>query len=230
MAINGAQVQLYADTFVPYLYFDSKETIYPVSAESFLQQCVAGDWTDPTDPHAGTTVIAVRGPLTSTDQLMGAGGCAGAAGQPLSATQPLPIPPNFVEGFNLFLDFGGWESLTTGDGLTTGNDAFIESFYQPWFSQMSGMLSSEGGSAPQRAGTKDAMPTQVIAYCEGTSAGEYTRLCIAQKCSDFAPAASDNASNLQPDPEIDPFFVLTYYFSIRALSRRRTLSRASPRR
>ncbi len=213
MAIDGAQVQAFANAFVPYFLFDSRETIFPVSAESFLQQCAAGDWTDPTDPHAGTTVVASRTPLTTPDQLITSGGCAGGAGNPLSTAQPLPIPDAFEEGrdFELFLDFAGWESLTSGAGFTAGNDAFIEAFYQSWFSKLNGQLSFEGGSAPQRPGTNDPVPTQLMLYCEGAWAGEYTRLCIAQNCSDFAPSATNDPSNLQPDPALDPFFVLTYY-------------------
>jgi hypothetical protein len=211
MAIDGAQVKAFANNFVPFFYFDSKETVFPVSAESFLQQCADGDWTDLTDPHAGTTVITTRGPLTDPGQLITSGGCAGGAGNPLSTTQPLPIPDGFKEGFQLFLDFAGWESLTTGAGFTAGNDAFIQAFYESWFSQLNGGLSSEGGSAPQRPGTNDAAPTQFMLYCEGAWAGEYTRLCIAKNCSDFAPDATNDASNLQPDPALDPFFVLTYY-------------------
>lgn len=211
MAIDGAQVQAFANNFVPLFYFDSKETIFPVSAASFLQQCAAGDWTDPTDPHAGTTVVAVRGTLTDPSQLITSGGCAGGAGSPLSANQPLPIPDAFKDGLELFLDFAGWQSLTTGAGFTAGNDTFIEAFYQSWFSQLNGQLSSEAGSAPQRAGTNDAVPTQLMLYCEGAWAGEYTRLCIAKGCSDFAPAVTQDPNNLQPDPALDPFFVLTYY-------------------
>ena len=211
MAIDGPQVQAFANTFVPFFYFDSKETIFPVSAESFLQQCAAGDWTDSTDPHAGTTVVTARTALTAPDQLITSGGCAGGDGNPLSTTQPLPIPDAFHEGFELFLDFAGWESLTTGAGFTAGNDTFIEAFYQSWFSQLNGQLSSEEGSAQQRAGTNDPVPTQMMLYCEGAWAGEYARLCIAQNCKDFAPAATNDASNLQPDPALDPFFVLTYH-------------------
>lgn len=211
MAIDGTQVQAFANAFVPFFYFDSRETIFPVSAESFLQQCAAGDWNDPTDPHAGTTVVAARTPLTDPSQLITSGGCAGGAGNPLSTAQPLPIPDAFREGFELFLDFAGWESLKTGAGFTAGNDAFIEAFYQSWFSQLNGQLSSEGGSAPQRPGTTDPVPTQLMLYCEGAWAGEYTRLCIAQGCSDFAPAATNDPSNLLPDPALDPFFALTYY-------------------
>jgi hypothetical protein len=211
MAIDGTQVQAFANNFVPFFYFDSKETIFPISAASFLQQCAAGDWTDATDPHAGTTVVAARGSLTDPSQLITSGGCAGGTGSPLSATAALPIPDAFKDGLELFLDFAGWESLTTGAGFTTGNDAFIEAFYQPWFSQLNGQLSSEEGSAPQRPGTSDALPTQLMLYCEGAWAGEYTRLCIAKNCTDFAPAATNDPSNLQPDPALDPFFVLTYY-------------------
>ena len=214
MAIDGAQVQAFANAFVPFFYFDSTETIFPVSAESFLQQCAAGDWTDPTDPHAGTTVVASQTPLTDPGQLITSGGCAGSAGNPLSTTQPLPIPDAFKEGDELFLDFAGWESLTTGAGFTAGNDAFIQAFYQSWFSKLNGLLSSEEGSAPQRLGTNDPVPTQLMLYCEGAWAGEYTRLCIAQGCSDFAPIPTNNPTNLgdlQPDPTLDPFFVLTYY-------------------
>jgi hypothetical protein len=211
MAVNSAQVKAFADAFVPSFYFDSKETIFPVSAESFLQQCAAGNWTESTDPHAGTTVVAARTPLTGPDQLITSGGCAGGAGKPLSTTLPLPIPDAFREGSELFLDFAGWESLTTGAGFAAGNDTFIEAFYQSWFSQLNGQLSSEGGSAPQRPGTNDPVPTQLMLYCEGAWAGEYTRLCIAKGCSDFASAATNDASKLQPDPALDPFFVLTYY-------------------
>lgn len=211
MAIDGAQVQAFANAFVPFFYFDSRETIFPVSAESFLQQCAAGDWTDPTDPHAGTTVVASRTPLTDPAQLITSGGCAGGAGNPLSTTQPLPIPDAFKDGFALFLDFAGWESLTTGAGFTAGNDTFIQAFYQSWFSQLNGQLSSEGGSAPQRPGTNDPVPTQLMLYCEGAWAGEYTRLCIAKGCSDFGSSTTDNASQPRPDPALDPFFVLSYY-------------------
>jgi hypothetical protein len=184
---------------------------FPVSAESFLQQCAAGDWTDPTDPHAGTTVVASRTPLTDPNQLITSGGCAGGAGNPLSTTQPLRIPDAFKEGDALFLDFAGWESLKTGARFTAGNDAFIQAFYQSWFSQLNGQLSSEGGSAPQRPGTNDPVPTQLMLYCEGAWAGEYTRLCIAKGCSDFGSSTTNDASNPQPDPALDPFFVLTYY-------------------
>lgn len=212
MAIDGAQVQAFANAFVPFFQFDSNETIFPVSAESFLQQCAAGDWTDPTDPHAGTTVVAARTPLTDPDQLITSGGCAGGDGNPLSATQPLPIPDAFRAGFELFLDFAGWKSLSEpGAGFTAGNDAFIQAFYQSWFSQLNGELSSEQGSAPERAGTDDPVPTQLMLYCEGAWAGEYTRLCIKQGCADFAPAVTSDPSKLQPDRALDPYFVLTYY-------------------
>jgi hypothetical protein len=88
---------------------------------------------------------------------------------------------------------------------------FIQAFYQSWFSQLNGLLSSEGGSAPQRPGTNDPVPTQLMLYCEGVWAGEYTRLCIAKGCSDFGSSATDDGSNPQADPALDPFFVLTYY-------------------
>ena len=57
----------------------------------------------------------------------------------------------------------------------------------------------------------------------GAWAGEYTRLCIAQGCSDFAPIPTNNPTNLgdlQPDPTLDPFFVLSTICSIPAPSRR----------
>jgi hypothetical protein len=211
MAIDGAQVKAFANAFVPFFYFDSGETIFPVSAESWLQQCAAGDWSDPTDPHAGTTVIAASLPLTSPKDFFTSGGCAGSSGEPLSTAQRLPIPDAFKDGYELFLDFAGWESLKNGTGLTAGNDAFIQAFYESWFSQLNVELSSEGGSAPQRPGTTDPVPTQLMLYCEGAWAGEYTRLCIAQGCNDFASATTKDASDRQPDPALDPFFVLTYY-------------------
>lgn len=48
-------------------------------------------------------------------------------------------------------------------------------------------------------------------YCEGAWAGEYTRLCIAKGCSDFGSSTTNDPSKVQPDPALDPFFVLTYY-------------------
>jgi hypothetical protein len=72
-------------------------------------------------------------------------------------------------------------------------------------------LSSETGTAPQPPGTQDKLPTKLALHCEAAWAGEYSRQCITQWCTDFAPASTNDPANLQPDPALDPFFVLTYY-------------------
>lgn len=211
MAISSAQIQAYANAFIPFFLFDVSETVFPVSAESWLQQCAAGDWQDPTDPHRGTTVVAAINTFTTPDQLVATGGCRGTQGMPLTTTNPLPIPDGYKVGEQLFLDFAGWASLPAGAGFVQGDDAFIQAFYQPWFTQLNASLSMETGSAPQRPGTSDALPTELELYCEAAWAGEYTRLCIQKGCTDFAPAPTNDPTNLTPDPALDPYFVLTYY-------------------
>jgi hypothetical protein len=212
MAVDSTQIQAYANAFVPLFYFDPSETAFPVSVDSWLQQCAASDWNDATDPHAGTTVVMARPPLTNVDQLFTAGGCAGSAGTPLTTTQPLPIPDAYHAGDELFLDFAGWASLSSPSrDLSKGNDNFIKAFYQPWFTNLNPSLSSETGGAPQRPGTTDTLPTKLELYCEAAWAGEFTRLCIQQGCTDFAPAPTSDPTTLQPDTALDPFFVLTYY-------------------
>lgn len=211
MAIDSAQIQAYANAFVPYFFFDQSETVFPVSAESWLEQCAAGDWQDPTDPHRGTTVVMARPPLTAPGQLIASGGCMGSAGMPLTTTQPLPVPDAFKVGEELFLDFAGWDSLRTGSGFTEGDDTFIQAFYSPWFTKLNGGLSTDPGDAPQRPGTTDALPTELEVYCEAAWAGEFTRLCIQRGCTDFAPAPTNDPSNLTPDTALDPYVVLTYY-------------------
>jgi hypothetical protein len=211
VAIDSAQIQAYANAFVPYFYFDQNETVFPVSVDSWLEQCAAGDWQDPTDPHRGTTVVTAPTPLTTPGQLNASGGCMGSAGTPLTTTQPLPIPHGYKEGEELFLDFAGWAGLQTGTGFAEGDDTFIQAFYSPWFTSLNSGLSPDPGSAPQRPGTIDTLPTELELYCEAAWAGEFTRLCIQQGCTDFAPAPTLDPANLEPDPLLDLYFVLTYY-------------------
>ena len=53
-------------------------------AGSFLQQCAAGDWADPTDPHAGTTVVASQSPTNRPRPVDHVKAAARAAPEPRS--------------------------------------------------------------------------------------------------------------------------------------------------
>ncbi len=218
MAISKDTLIAYAKYYVPNFHFDSTETVFPSSVDSWLQQCAQGSWSDPNDAHAGTSVVTATPPLTGVSQLIPQGGCAGtpAAGtdQPLSAALPLPVPAGFepLGPGELFLDFGGWLSLESNQGFVEGNDQYIKSYYAEWFSQLQGLPYADPQGEPQQ----NALPTtaqisRVPIYCEVAWAGDYPRHCIAAGAMDFAPAVSTSEADLRPDTRMDPFLAITYY-------------------
>jgi len=100
MAVSADQIQAYATQFLPQFRWEDSERIFPVSVDSWLEQCAEGDWQNATDPHRGTTVVSSAKTLSITS-LAPSGGCrgvtaaAGPVGTPLDPTQPLPVPDGF---------------------------------------------------------------------------------------------------------------------------------------
>jgi len=215
MAVSADQIQAYATQFLPQFRWEDSERIFPVSVDSWLEQCAEGDWQNATDPHRGTTVVSSAKTLSITS-LAPSGGCrgvtaaAGPVGTPLDPTQPLPVPDGFKTGREeLFLDFAGWSSLPGGNGFVAGDDEYIRGFFTKYFTLFNGQL-SDAPQPPTR--TEDpVLPTEVVIYCEAAWAGQYTRLSIQNNCWDFATASTSDPADLIPDPELDPFFVLSYY-------------------
>lgn len=218
MAVSTATLEAYANQFLPRFLFADSEQAFPVSAESWLQQCAEGDWGAVGDPLRGTTIVGANRPLTTTN-LVTTGGCrGGGVGAPIDPTAQLPIPPpppslpgGLVGEFEeLFIDFAGWASLEDGSGLlTAGDDTYIRSFYSPFFSQCSPSISAEG--QPVTRTKPPVLPNSIAVYCEAVWAGSFTRLSIEQGMNDFATAPTTTGGPQLPDPALDSYFVLTYY-------------------
>ncbi len=206
MSVSCDQINAYATQFLPQFQFADTENVYPVSADSYLTQCADGDWQNATDPHRGTTVVQARVPL-SLGALFPQNGCrgvttAGPQGSPIDPSKPLPSSNASVDEF--FIDFAGWSSLETGDGFVKGDDAYIRAYFSKYFSNFNGALSQAGPTPPTR--TPPAMPGAVYVYCEAAWAGDFTRASIANNMFDFAQAVGGG-----PDPQLDKYFVLSYY-------------------
>jgi hypothetical protein len=207
MAVKCDQVKSYATQFLPQFVFGTSERVFPVTAESYLTQCAEDDWTDTASPHMGTAVIVTTTPLEITE-LTAMSGCHGTAGNPIDPSQPLAFRPGSPEDES-FLDFGGWPSLTTGDGFTTGNDDYIRRHFSTYFAKFNGALAM--GEQPPPTRTPAQLPDKMAIYCEAAWAGDFTRLAIKNQLGDFASPATNNPNQLTPDPRLDPYFVLTYY-------------------
>jgi hypothetical protein len=208
MSVSWQQVQAFANQFLPSFVFDPNERVFPVSVESWLEQCAASNWQSSTDPHAGTATVEAQTPI-SLVRLKPQSGCQGTAGAPIDPTQQLAFSTD--PDVESFIDFAGWSSLPAGAGdLSEGNDGFILSYFAPYFSQilqLEGPAPAQGSDgAPQRPGTNGPMPANLTIYCEAEWAGDFTRLSIQNQLFDFAATPAGG-----PDPELDPFFVLTYY-------------------
>ena len=205
MAVSANLIKAYAERFLPQFQFADSEQVFPVSVDSWLVQCAQGDWQSPTDPHAGTTVVEANTPLQVTG-LLADGGCQGATaggpvGTPLDPTQPLPA--GNVDTEELFLDFAGWASLASNDGLTKGNNSYILDYFAPWF----GKLNPASGTRDQPlTRTPPVMPASVAVYCEASWAGDFTRGSDHNDAADFALAAGGGL-----DTRLDSYLVLSYY-------------------
>ena len=206
MAISCNDLNAYATQFLPQFVFAAMERVYPVSAESWLQQCAQDDWTQPTSPHRGTADVVATLPL-QVGGLMAASGCNGVGGAPIDPSQPLGAYPGARE--ESFLDFAGWKSLTTNDGFVEGDDDYIRAYYSKYFSQFNSGLALGEQTPPTR--TPPVLPSKTAIYCEGAWAGAFTRLAIQEGLTDFATPPTNDPNQLSPDTRLDPYFVLTYY-------------------
>lgn len=210
MAISSAQITAYANYYLPQFQFADTEQIFPLKVDSWLQQCAQGDWKSAGDPHRGTAAVTAKVPLSlvGLDALVG---CNGASGAPIDPSKTLPF--NTPDSGESFVDFAGWTSLVTGNGFVAGDDGYIRSYLSPYFAQFNNAL---GGPSPVNtlggpplARTTETLPTTMSVYCEAAWAGAFTRLDIQNNTMDFAPASTTGSP--QPDLELDPYFVLTYY-------------------
>jgi hypothetical protein len=132
-------------------------------------------------------------------------GCNGLSGAPIDPTQALPFQkPDSSESF---LDFAGWSSLGSGDGFIAGDDEYIRAYLSPYFTQFNPALA--GTQPPTR--TVQTLPTTMTVYCEASWAGDFTRLDVQNGTMDFAPSPTNDPNDVRPNPELDLYFVLTYY-------------------
>jgi hypothetical protein len=206
MSISCDQINNYANQFLPQFQFADTEQVFPIAVDAWLQHCSIGDWSDPTDPHRGTVAVTASLPLT-VGGLAAGQGCHGSAGTPIDPTQPLTATPFARDEF--FLDFAGWPGLqSTPSDFSSGDDDYIKSYLSPYFSLFNSALA--GSPPPVRH--KMPLPTTLTVYCEAAWAGDFTRLDITNMTGDFAPTpVSAPGATPIPDPNLDPFFVLTYY-------------------
>jgi hypothetical protein len=200
VAISASLINSYAQQFLPQFQFADTELVFPISVDSWLVQCADGDWQESTDPHAGTTVVEATAPV-DVSGLVADGGCQGVAGAPLDPNQPLPA--GNVDTQELFIDFAGWESLSSNDGLIRGNHGYILDYFSAWF----GKLNPESGTRQEPlTRTPPTMPDSVTVYCEAAWAGDFTRASQHNHAFDFAPAVNGGL-----DARLDAYFVLSYY-------------------
>jgi hypothetical protein len=207
MAVSCDLVQAYAEQYLPQFNFTIGERIFPVSTASWLEQCAQGDWPDPTDPHRGTAVVEAPQPMQAAS-LRVLAGCQGIGGAPIDVAQPLPSLGKDADA-ELFMDFAGWESLESGDGLVTGDNTYIFDYYSQYAALFNPAIAANAVVPPVRNIPQPLTEVQVI--CEAAWAGDFTRMALAKNCQDFASGITTNPNTPVPDPWLDQFLVLSYY-------------------
>ncbi len=214
-----------AEGYLPILFFDPLERLFPSAAEEWLTQQTGERWDAMPTHQRGSAVLSVLRTATAFTAADVVAGNDPPGGGPLTldATapngigQPFPAPSARTD---LFIDCAGWDDSTsevmTGDpAYTTGSIDYLDKLFRGLAHALNGSIPVDAPQPPP----KFTVPrvTSPTVYVEVEWAGRYPRLDQqrAQKTGttpDFPPQVGPPGATAPSTlTALDSYVVLTYY-------------------